>query len=65
MPSHTYSHWHPDRVAAEASFARHPAGRFRKTAADGYARPRGPDDDPDFLRALEQRIRGMRGESTD
>jgi hypothetical protein len=52
-------------VAAEASFARHPAGRFRKTAADGYARPRGPDDDPDFLRALEQRIRGMRGESTD
>jgi len=31
---------------------RHPAGRARTTA------PRGPDDDPEFLRALDRAIRG-------
>jgi hypothetical protein len=63
--SHTYGYWHPDWMDSDASFARHPAGRSRKTPDDGYAYPKGPDDDPDFLRALEQRIREMRGESTD
>jgi hypothetical protein len=65
LPSVTYGDWHPDWVSAESSFARHPAGRSRQMPAEGYTLPKGPDDDPDFLRALEQRIRGMRGENTD
>ncbi|HEX4830630.1 MAG TPA: hypothetical protein VH478_06005 [Trebonia sp.] len=40
-----------DWSAAEASLARHPAGRDRRPAT------RGPDDDPAFLRSLEQTIR--------
>jgi hypothetical protein len=43
--------------------ARHPAGRFRMTPVDGSARPTGPDDDPEFLRALERQIRGESGDS--
>lgn len=35
--------------------ARHPAGRARTS---GVMVPRGPDDDPEFLRALERAIRG-------
>jgi hypothetical protein len=62
MPAHTYVYWHPDWAAAEASVARHPAGRFRKTPADGWAGPKGPDDDPDFLRELDRRIKGASGE---
>jgi hypothetical protein len=65
LPALTYGDWHPDWVSAESSFARHPAGRSRQTPADGCALPKGPDDDPEFLRALEQRIREMRGENTD
>ncbi len=39
------------------AIARHPAGRAR--AADiGRAGPKGPDDDPEFLRALDRAIRG-------
>ena len=47
--------------------ARHPAGRARmantgmaKTgmANTGRAAPKGPDDDPEFLRALDRAIRG-------
>jgi hypothetical protein len=42
---------------ADDAGARHPAGRAR--AADpGRAVPRGPDDDPEFLRALDRAIRG-------
>jgi hypothetical protein len=37
--------------------ARHPAGRAR-VADIMRAAPRGPDDDPEFLRALDRRIRG-------
>ncbi len=37
------------------ALARHPAGRAR--LAD-TARPKGPDDDPEFLRALDRAIHG-------
>jgi hypothetical protein len=37
--------------------ARHPAGRARVTGLVRAA-PLGPDDDPEFLRALDRRIRG-------
>jgi len=40
---------------ADDAVARHPAGRAR--AAEGTRHPKGPDDDPDFLRALDQVIR--------
>jgi len=36
--------------------ARHPAGRARN--GDASIGPKGPDDDPDFLRALDRVIRG-------
>ena len=39
---------------ADDAVARHPAGRARVAAA----RPKGPDDDPEFLRALDRAIRG-------
>jgi hypothetical protein len=43
-----------DWPAAEASLARHPAGRYRK--APSPAPPRGPDDDPEFLRRLGRAV---------
>ena len=44
-------------TAADDAIARHPAGRAR--AADtGRAAPKGPDDSPEFLRALDRAIRG-------
>jgi hypothetical protein len=44
-------------TAADDAVARHPAGRAR--AADPVrAVPRGPDDDPEFLRALDRAIWG-------
>jgi hypothetical protein len=63
--AHTYVYWHPDWAAAEAAVARHPAGRFRKTPADGWAGPKGPDDDPDFLRELDRRIKGTPGDESE
>jgi hypothetical protein len=42
-------------TAADDAAARHPAGRAR--SAGHPAVPKGPDDDRDFLRALEQAIR--------
>jgi len=39
---------------ADDAVARHPAGRARVAGA----RPKGPDDDPEFLRALDRAIRG-------
>ena len=41
---------------ADDAVARHPAGRAM--AADPLAIPRGPDDDPEFLRALSRAISG-------
>lgn len=58
MPTHTYVYWHPDWTSAEDSVARHPAGRYRNTPAEGWVGPKGPDDDPDFLRELDRRIKG-------
>jgi hypothetical protein len=40
---------------ADDAVARHPAGRARHS---GLTVPRGPDDDPEFLRALDRAIRG-------
>ena len=40
---------------ADDAVARHPAGRARTS---GGVVPKGPDDDPEFLRALERAIRG-------
>jgi len=42
-------------TAADDAVARHPAGRARTS---GTLVPRGPDDDPEFLRALDRAIRG-------
>jgi peptidoglycan/LPS O-acetylase OafA/YrhL len=41
---------------ADDAVARHPAGRAR--SIDPAREPKGPDDDPDFLRALDRVIRG-------
>jgi len=51
--------WYPERPsAADVAFARHPATRAWQAEARGRDLPIGPDDDPDFLRHLEDRIRG-------
>src|SRR6266700_3966979 len=42
---------------ADEAVARHPAGRAR-AAGTGRTAPKGPDDDPEFLRALDRAIRG-------
>ena len=42
-------------TGADEAVARHPAGRAR---TPGITAPKGPDDDPEFLRALERAIRG-------
>jgi Phospholipase_D-nuclease N-terminal len=47
-------HWTDENDAV----ARHPAGRARLT--DPHAAPKGPDDDLEFLRALDQAIHGNR-----
>jgi hypothetical protein len=61
---------HPSRDgrSAQAAIQRHPAGRERRLEPDGLplrqpgARgsepPAGPDDDPEFISALERLIRG-------
>lgn len=54
---------------AQAALRRHPAGRSRAERADASAagqngdhpaasQPTGPDDDPEFISALERLIRG-------
>ena len=42
-------------TGADEAVARHPAGRAR---TPGITAPKGPDDDPEFLRALDRAIRG-------
>ena len=42
-------------TGADEAVARHPAGRARTS---GGVVPKGPDDDPEFLRALDRAIRG-------
>ena len=48
-------------TAADDAVARHPAGRGRVTGAS-QSGPKGPDDDPEFLRALARAIRGNSAE---
>lgn len=50
--------WLTRWTAADEAIARHPAGRSRKPGAAPWTPPKGPDDDPEFLRLLDQRIRG-------
>jgi hypothetical protein len=51
------STWPPNGPAADDALRRHPAGRARSEA--GYSRPViGPDDDPEFINALEWLVRG-------
>jgi len=51
--------WYPERpTAADVAFARHPATRAWHADGPGKSAPIGPDDDPRFLRSLEDRIRG-------
>jgi hypothetical protein len=50
--------WYTQWTAADDAIARHPAGRSRKADANGWTMPKGPDDDPDFLRQLDHRIKG-------
>ena len=52
------SPWNPDG-AADAAQARHPSSRsmMRRERSD-WIPPRGPDDDPEFLRQLSERIHG-------
>jgi hypothetical protein len=49
-----YAHW----TAADAAVARHPASRSKQPTRDGLSVPKGPDDDPEFLRLLDHRIHG-------
>jgi hypothetical protein len=50
--------WYSGRplTAAEA-LARHPASQARRADGPAHAMPLGPDDDPEFLRQLSERIR--------
>lgn len=47
----------PRAGAADTALARHPAGDIRR-ADPGINTLIGPDDDPEFLRMLDQRING-------
>ena len=49
--------WPPRGPAADDALRRHPAGRARHEV--GYPGPAiGPDDDPEFINALEWLVRG-------
>jgi hypothetical protein len=52
----SYAEW----TASDDAIVRHPAGRSRsrRPATDGWIIPKGPDDDPEFLRELAHRIHG-------
>lgn len=48
----------PRWTAADEAVARHPAGRSRNVSPARWTAPKGPDDDPEFLLALDRVIRG-------
>jgi hypothetical protein len=54
--------WYRDWTSADEAVARHPAGRSRKMIAADWVPPKGPDDDPAFLRELDHRIHGTTGD---
>jgi hypothetical protein len=47
-------------MSAEAALARHPASQARRATEPARIMPVGPDDDPEFLRQLSERIRRQR-----
>jgi hypothetical protein len=51
--------WYQGRplTPAEAALARHPASQARRATEPAQIMPVGPDDDPEFLRQLAERIR--------
>ena len=49
--------------ATDAAVARHPAGRSKKAAQEGWIAPKGPDDDVEFMRLLDRRIHGTSPDS--
>ena len=49
--------------ATDAAVARHPAGRSKKAAQEGWIAPKGPDDDVEFMRQLDRRIHGTSPDS--
>lgn len=55
--------WYGTWTAADDAIARHPAGRARQPAPDGGTTLKGPDDDLEFLRELDQRIRGTNADT--
>jgi hypothetical protein len=57
-PAVRYSNW-ASPTAAKAALARHPSSRARREERGDWAEtPKGPDDDPEFLRRLNREIRG-------
>src|ERR1700722_4764295 len=52
-----FSPWTTESPAYVAH-SRHPANRSMRTGQPGWVAPKGPDDDPEFLRQLAQRIHG-------
>ena len=50
--------WHSPWATADAAVARHPAVRADQPSRDRRLAAAGPDDDPEFLRQLDRRIRG-------
>jgi hypothetical protein len=50
---------------ADVARARHPAGRTMPPGHSGWVAPMGPDDDPEFLRQLAQRIHGTPTDPTE
>lgn len=55
-PAYYYRTTGADAFLAFDALARHPASQARSTPGRGV--PVGPDDDPEFLRELAERIRG-------
>jgi hypothetical protein len=45
-------------TAPDVAQSRHPAGRSMRAERSDWVAPKGPDDDPEFLRQLAQRIHG-------
>jgi hypothetical protein len=56
-----YPHW-PTEGPTDAARSRHPAGRSMRSGSPGWTGLKGPDDDPEFLRQLAQRIHGAPGD---
>jgi hypothetical protein len=61
-PHDTDVWWYRNWAPADGAVARHPAGRSRKMTATDWTPPKGPDDDPAFLRELDHRIHGTTGD---